>query len=62
MRKIALITLFPIIAFIWTIGWVLYYTGIQQNETKPAKTQTKKKKDNLEILAILDQEQLTIKN
>jgi len=62
MRKIVLLTLFPAIAFIWIIGWTLYYTGLQQKEAEPTKTRTQNKKNNLEIFTALDQEHLTVKD
>jgi hypothetical protein len=62
MRKIVLITLFPAIAFIWIIGWTLYYTGLQRKEAEPAKRTENRKKSNLEIFTVLDDERLTIKD
>lgn len=62
MRKIVLLTLFPAIAFIWIIGWTLYYTGLQQKEAEPARTRTENKKDNLKIFTALNEDHLTIED
>lgn len=62
MRKIVLIALFPAIACLWIVGWILYYSGRPQNEAEPTKTPKENKEDHLKIFTVLDQEQLTIKD
>ena len=57
-----LIALFPAIALLWIVGWILYYSGHLQNEVEPTKTPKENKEDHLKIFTVLDQEQLTIKD
>jgi hypothetical protein len=59
-RHIITIFLFPVAAFMWLIGWALFYIGSKQVERRPHDSEATVKEDMLEITTIIEEENCAI--
>jgi hypothetical protein len=59
-RHIITIFLFPVAAFMWLIGWALFYTSSKQVERRPHDSEATAKEDTLEITTIIDEENYAV--
>ena len=53
-NRVVVITLLPVIIFLWVIGWTLFWIGSQN---KPQKTQTATERDPISMTIVMYEEQ-----
>lgn len=55
-NRILVVMLFPVIIFLWLMGWSLFWIGSQRSQNKSHKTQIVAEKDRIEMTSAIYEE------
>jgi hypothetical protein len=58
LKQMFRIILFPVVVFVWLVGWALYFVGIKTSDNNSRKSEVAKVENPLEIMTIINEELL----